>query len=66
MNPTNLHGFYSSPSSASLNSNNLIEPMTKSKCCEKMFELINCFVIKRSMLKLSTFKISIFKNINLI
>ncbi|RNA00142.1 hypothetical protein BpHYR1_035134, partial [Brachionus plicatilis] len=41
------------------NSNNLIEPMAKSKSGEKTFEhfysrLINCFVIKRSMLKFST------------
>ncbi|RNA33829.1 hypothetical protein BpHYR1_026372 [Brachionus plicatilis] len=42
------------------NNNNLIEPMAKSKSGEKTFEhfysrLINCFVIKRSMLKFSTF-----------
>ena len=53
------------------NNNNFIEPMAKSKSGEKTFEhfysrLINCFVIKRSMLKFSTFKLSIFNNINLI
>ncbi|RNA19758.1 hypothetical protein BpHYR1_052496 [Brachionus plicatilis] len=32
------------------------------KCGEKTFELINCFVIMRSMLKFSTFKLSIYNN----
>ncbi|RNA28073.1 hypothetical protein BpHYR1_049230 [Brachionus plicatilis] len=35
------------------NSNNLIEPMAKSKFGEKTFELINCFVIKRSIVNQS-------------
>ncbi|RMZ96111.1 hypothetical protein BpHYR1_003020, partial [Brachionus plicatilis] len=40
------------------NNNNLIEPMAKSKSGEKTFEhfysrLINCFVIKRSMLNVN-------------
>ena len=53
------------------NSVNLIEPMSKIIKGEKTFEyfyskLINSFVIKRSMIKISSFKLSMFNNINLI
>jgi len=53
------------------NSANLIEPMAKTNSGEKTFgyfysRLINSFVIKRSMLKFATFKLSIYNNINLI
>ncbi|RNA37850.1 hypothetical protein BpHYR1_037410 [Brachionus plicatilis] len=53
------------------NSENLIEPMAKTNSGEKTFgfffsRLINSFVIKRSMLKFSTFRLSIYNNINLI
>ena len=53
------------------NSVNLIEPMSKTIKGEKTFgyfysRLINSFVIKRSLIKFSTFKLSVFNNINLI